>query len=199
MYTPNALQEELSCWRTIIHLNIVRSIRLIIETLDAFAETSPMPIASSFSTGSRSSTSTISSDADSIGPHQLTLLLRLRPLLDVETTLIQRLGAPHETEAIRLRKRNSLIPLGKIDMWEVHVRPGAWKKSLTSAPGKQKRMRSPVRHKTFCHDSDDLEDDDSIPHVIDACKEAMHELWRDQAVQNILERKRLRLEELPGL
>ena len=60
-------------------------------------------------------------------------------------------------------------------------------------------MRSPVRHKTFSHDSDDLEDDDSIPHVIDACKEAMHELWRDQAVQNILERKRLRLEELPGL
>ena len=207
-YAASTLQKELTCWKAVIHLNIVRSIRIIIEALDFFMKTSPVPASSSrvstsssayggLSSESGSSIAITSSETDSLGLHHLTLLLRLRHLADVEISLIKRLGGPDTTETFR--KRNSLLPLDKIDMWEVHVRPETWKKKLLSPTERHKRMKSSVRHPTFDDDADDSDDDDSIPHIINACKETMDDLWRDPLVQTILARMELRLEELPGL
>jgi hypothetical protein len=78
MHAPASLDSERSSWSTVVYLNIVKSIRILLESLEA-SDTAPED-------GRRS-------DAGDSWRHQLAnLRLRLSPLVGVETSLASRLS-----------------------------------------------------------------------------------------------------------
>lgn len=119
-----AFRAELPSWRAVIQLNIVRSIRLIIETLSE-AQAKP---------GEGSSPSP---PLPPLTPEHMTLKMRLSPLLQIEETLTRKL-----TSTSHLRGEAVDSPLASVTNGEnvrkeisVHSR-SSWKlsfKKLTKA------------------------------------------------------------------
>ncbi|KAF5383149.1 hypothetical protein D9615_005013 [Tricholomella constricta] len=143
------------------------------------------------------------------------LKTRLQPLRHIEALLIAKLVPPNEDEATHLAgpSHSSYPPdqpghtIGtSFRNQEIFVRPGAgWKGALSKA-----RVNYPS-----CSESEDpsphmdsgrptsagntgLETPDEPQEVLHQCRKDMMMLWNDDIVREILIRKKVRLEELPG-
>lgn len=190
LYTPTAFREERILWRAVIQLNLVRSIRTI---LDALSDHRLPPIDSGGE----------DSDEDSPGiPRELELLkTRLRPLRPIEALLIAKLVPPNEDEATHLGhkgKSNGSISSGGSDRsfyshsQEVSVRgANSWKSVLTKGVGR-------VNSRPISAGSTGLETKDEPQEVLHACRKDIMALWSDPIVRDILRRRKIRLEEFPG-
>jgi hypothetical protein len=107
-----AFQAERASWRAVIQLNVVRSIRLILEAIAEVQALQAPSTSSSPRSANRSlpssrppsSRSSPSAEVPKLTPDHLKLRLRLLPLLQVEELLIRRLmrAGTTEQEAARL-------------------------------------------------------------------------------------------------
>lgn len=158
-YTPNAFREERLAWRSVIYLNLVRSVRRIIEAIspvdspntstgsdptddegpshiqrlkhDSSESYAPRP---SLVQGSSSTLALFSS------PHYAELITRLAPLLSLEEQLFNQLAAGEDDEATRLawpaahdahRTTQDQLPAPSSRKNEVSVNTrNNWKKAL---------------------------------------------------------------------
>ncbi|KAI0711310.1 G-protein alpha subunit [Earliella scabrosa] len=196
MNTPKAFRAERASWRAVVHLNVVRSIRII---LDAMADAqlqqyhinaSPIrthppdlsrsPSGSSLSTRYRHSPLTA---------EHLKLKLRLAPLVQVEEALIRRLtpAGSGELEATQLRAYGSHADRARALEKEVAVNSQfAWKgvfnKMLSRNSG----------------DDADYNDPDDPSRILHACAEDMITLWSDPTIKAMLCSQGIRLEDMPG-
>ena len=111
-------------------------------------------------------------------PQHLELLRqRLMPLRHVEALLIAKLVPPNEHEATHLGNHH-----------EVFVRPGfAWKVARGSGG-------RPISAGTT-----GIETQDEVQEVFYRCRDDLLALWRDDTVRRVLRRRKIRLEESPGL
>ncbi|KAG6895728.1 hypothetical protein C0992_012998 [Termitomyces sp. T32_za158] len=182
LYTPTAFREERILWRAVIQLNIVRSIRLILDSLspsqnldsDADSDDGHLP---------SSSTTLVPSPLDA-------LRSRLQPLRHIEALLIAKLVPPNEDEPTHL-------PASQ----EIFVRPGAaWKGALAKARVScpDDPPASPPGRPTSAGNTG-LETQDEPQKVLHQCRRDMILLWNDHVVRQILLRKKVRLHESPGL
>lgn len=127
------------------------------------------------------------------------LAMRLLPLRHIEALLIAKLVPPNETEATHLgfcgsdvsSDDGSVLP-GLAKHREVFVRPGAtWKAGMLG------RVRMYGRPQSAGTTGQETQDESQ--QVLDELREDMIALWKDRTVKEILKRRKIRLEESPGL
>ena len=216
-YARDAWNAERASWRSVIQLNLVRSIITIVETLQAeMAGDRPSPdsvpqsarhspaISPKSSSGFMTAALTgniISqqSTSDSVpsllnGKHQL-LQLRLGPLRRVEADLKRRFGEQaYEDEEV------PSIPLGPlrldVDPQELYKKEFGVGR-LMEALKKSLHSQETARGSDPSHTTDNVVDE--VTEVIASCKDDMVALWSDPAVRTVLKNWNVRLEDSAGL
>lgn len=178
-YAPDEWQRERGSWRSIVQLNIVRSIITILRVIEA-AINGDAPVDSDEDDVSEQ-------DTRFTDRHQL-LMIRLAPLLGVEAELKHRLGAgtsplPPETNAM------SATPF-----------------ELSEAPSNARRKPEfSVRSWNDVLIAENRAGDaagtanDSVSATLSGCKQDMKALWNDKAVRSALQRRRIQLHDTAGL
>ncbi|KAI0346526.1 G-protein alpha subunit [Trametopsis cervina] len=195
MYNPTSLEEERLSWRPVVYYNIVRPVRRIFEVIDAYSELDSddenlvdgvMGTPDSDGLGSTSGHSIDSSTSE----RQLsTLRLRLSPLLSTEPALAERLSGGNPAAAagvkgnIFVRSGWQLLAKSKRDRPSISGRT-----SLDAVP-----RRSEESGKNPTSEPDKLIEEAAA--ILSACKDDIRELWEHPAIQNLREKRRLRLEE----
>jgi guanine nucleotide-binding protein alpha-1 subunit len=131
-------------------------------------------------------------------PRELELLkMRLLPLRHIEALLIAKLVPPNENEATHLghkgKSNESIISSGSdrsFHTQEVFVRgTSSWKGALAKS----------VSHRPTSVGTIGQETNDEPQEVLHSCKKDIMALWSDPLVRDILRRRKVRLEEFPGL
>ncbi|GJE88993.1 guanine nucleotide-binding protein subunit alpha [Phanerochaete sordida] len=181
-YAANAWAEERLAWKTVIQLNLIRHVTIILEHLsqDMNASTSEESGSDSDEPARPSRSSSASSLPLRFTEKHRLLKLRLAPLRSVQDDLQARLGAsdwPAPAPGSEPRSK----------MQDFFVRSNAgWKSSLR--PGK----RSPERSRRK------QDEDNETGEVLTGCAEDIKALWADDVIQDMLRRRKLRLDLLPG-
>ncbi|KAJ7502857.1 guanine nucleotide binding protein, alpha subunit [Mycena galericulata] len=187
--SPKAFRAERSSWRAVVHLNVVRSIRLIIHALtEAEASASaPQP-----------------APDDPVYPvitqELLTLKMRLLPLQQVEEALLGKLTPGAAFKQRPAAQTNNLSPLtnlpestrGGIPAAEVAVH------SATPWKGAFSRLMNNVRGSVDGPEVAEPQDSREARQLLHACAEDMIRLWNDPTVKEVLKVHRLRLEDMAG-
>ncbi|KAF8633887.1 hypothetical protein AX15_001192 [Amanita polypyramis BW_CC] len=177
MYEPKAFYAELASWRAIIQLNIVRSIRLILDAIDH---------AKTFDAG-----------FSPLSPELLRLRLRLLPLLQVEQALLRRLRLAGAGECLLDTAQLSHTDRGRAFLKEIGINAAVrWKEKLSFA--KSNSNSSGGRAGLDVGDVVNWNDPNDPGTVLHACSEDMTRLWNDPVVRELLARQSLRLEEVAG-
>lgn len=190
LYTPSAFREERILWRGVIQLNVVRSVRTI---MDALSNVRLPPVDSGGE----------DSDDDALHiPHEIDLLrMRLTPLRHIEALLIAKLVPPGEDDASSFaggasfsayKSRRSPSSERSWRTQEVFVRPGAtWKGALAKSTRRDGRPIS--------LGDTGMATRDEAQEVLHNCSDDIIALWHNKFVREVLRRRKIRLEELPGL
>ncbi|CAA7269764.1 unnamed protein product [Cyclocybe aegerita] len=206
-YAKAAWDAERTSWRSVIQLNVIRSIITIVEILQAEMDGDPID----------SSTPTTPAEAPALNSptqvlstlltdkHQL-LKLRLGPLRRVETDLRKRLGqgAVEETDGaaaelselgpLSLEPESEVLVKKQRTEWGVHRLHDALEKLSSTVA----RVGSPSSRG---HGSDDGSREggaDDVTDVIASCREDMKALWSDEAVRTVLKKRKTRMEDSAG-
>ncbi|KAJ7232777.1 guanine nucleotide-binding protein alpha-4 subunit [Mycena haematopus] len=178
--SPKAFKAERPSWRAVVHLNVVRSIRLIISALqeaEAYASSLEPP-----------------NPDDPVYPpitsELLTLKMRLLPLQQVEEALLNKL-----TPGASLGKAYTAAPDDPLPggTQEVSVHSAApWKGAFS-------RLMNNVRGSVDGPETNEPQDSREARQLLHACSEDMIRLWNDPTVKEVLKVHRLRLEDMAGL
>ncbi|KAF7315246.1 hypothetical protein MIND_00039000 [Mycena indigotica] len=169
--SPKAFKAELGSWRAVVHLNVVRSIRLILNALaeaEIAATTTPGP-------------------DDPVYPALTSelraLKMRLLPLQQVEAALLGKLtpgSKPRSTESSDDQQSSA----------EVSVHSTApWKNAFS-------RLMNNVRSSVDGPETNEPQDSKEARQLLHACSEDMIRLWNDPLVKEVLEVHRLRLQDM---
>ena len=163
-----------------IQLNIVRSIRIIVDTISDVQNNAVL--------------SEEESDGEEVFPVSGQLIAiqeRLKPLRHIENLLATKLVPPNEAEATHLASRPDFISSSQNRKGqEIFVRPGmGWHGALLRG----------ARSRPSSAGSTGFETPDDTQCVLDSCRADMVALWQNPTVRAILQRRKVRLEELPGL
>ncbi|THG94874.1 hypothetical protein EW026_g6679 [Hermanssonia centrifuga] len=200
IHSQKAFRTERASWRAVVLLNVVRSIRVILEAIadvqalhNASPSASPM-LQSRTLPGSRpsSSPSSPTSPADDVPrltADHLKLRMRLLPLLQVEEVLIRKLTPPGsiEYEATSLTQITN-IPTSLKEKEVVVNSQFAWKGLFNRFTNRENGDAESIN----------WDDPDDPGKIIHACGEDMIHLWADPTVQKVLEYQKIRLQDLPG-
>ncbi|KAG8970219.1 hypothetical protein FRC03_010409 [Tulasnella sp. 419] len=208
LYAPTSFAAERQAWKAVIYLNLVKSVRRILDSLthqddDAMSD-------DSYGSGQRPETpmslDALASPQSEFSNRQSTddnysqfaaIKLRLSPLTLAEDLLVRQLAGDGEDEATQLGNyhlngKNGTSVGNKVK--EVFVRSGNnWKKAF-SGSNRQKDNDSTTSSSDSGHNS--LKDDPFK--LVAACADDMAALWTDRTVRQILERKKVRLQESSG-
>ncbi|KAI0336827.1 G-alpha-domain-containing protein [Cubamyces sp. BRFM 1775] len=205
MNTPKAFRAERASWRAVVHLNVVRSIRVILEAM-AEAQAYHASTYSSPNTPIRThapdlfhaaSGSSLNRDARNQHPpltaEHLKLKLRLSPLVQVEEALIRRLtpagsGEVEATQLLSMSGGASHADRARALDREVAVNSQfAWKGVFHKMMGRNSS------------DGDaDFSDPDDPSRILHACAEDMITLWNDPVIKALLRAQGIRMEDMPG-
>ncbi|KAJ6602266.1 guanine nucleotide binding protein, alpha subunit [Mycena sp. CBHHK59/15] len=176
MYELKAFRAERASWRGIIQLNVIRSIRMI---LDAVAHAALSHDNESDSSSSASSQDMVHPDTELLG-----LCMRLSSLRPIEDILTQRLALPGAAD---FGSTTSQRPMKEV---AVNSMTG-WKGVITRAQGEGRECFD-IQHMVGW---DDPEDPGT---AINEQRNAMKRLWQNPAVHAILESQGIRLKESSG-
>ncbi|KAJ6593621.1 guanine nucleotide-binding protein alpha-4 subunit [Mycena capillaripes] len=171
-----AFKAERTSWRAVVHLNVVRSIRLIMSALaeaEAFAS-SPIPPGPDDPV------------YPALTPELLTLKMRLLPLQQVEEALLGKL-----TPGAKLNNAYSAAPDVQTPQ-EVSVH------SATPWKGAFSRLMNNVRSSVDGPEVNEPQDSRDARQLLHACSEDMVRLWNNPTVKEVLKAHRLRLEDMAG-
>ena len=191
LYAPNQFAQERASWKAVIYLNLVKSVRKILDALapetdqdDGARPETPMSFNALDSQTRTSSEDTYAQFS--------AIKLRLAPLTLAEDLLFRQLAGEGEVEATQLGNWNKP---SKNKMKEVFVRSGAnWKKSLSNGRISAGESNSSPSSSDSGHGSPN----DPFQ-LVRACAQDMAALWGDPNVRDVLRRKKIRLQESSGL
>ncbi|KAG6853545.1 hypothetical protein C0991_003336 [Blastosporella zonata] len=209
-YAREAWKAERLSWRAVVQLNLIRSIITIVETLQAEIDGDPIrllpaprPEALTYAQQKNQNTSPTRQSIDSeyldleldsynFAPIQLSekhhlLKRRLGPLRRIEADLKRRLGAGTE-EAVGVGGGvlDEDLPVGRSREFGVR----GWKHVLDGPLAALNGNTGIDRAQGGA--------DDAATEVIAECRQDMRALWTDATVQEVLKRRRMRLEDSPG-
>ncbi|KAF9528500.1 guanine nucleotide binding protein, alpha subunit [Crepidotus variabilis] len=199
MNSPKAFRHERASWRAVVQLNIVRSVRLILETLTEAYEGSSTPTPSSpIEARVPSPTPT------AITAELLRLRMRLLPLQQVEEVLLRKLtpAGSAEFEATHLSPING-TPYRTFRGSSTQISGNGKFKEITINSTAQWKIAFgklvAAARDSFDSAADiDFEDPNDPGVVLNACADDIVRLWHDKTVRQLLEAQRLRLEDMSG-
>jgi len=168
LHTPTQFHAERVAWRAVIYLNLVRSIRRVLQALEAEDPT-----------------------AKPRDTELEKLKLRLAPIRGLEEELVKKLSSTDENEAVRLAAvtgyQHTELKNGK-DPKELSLRTtNNWKKAFI----KQKHRPSEEVGGWWDDPSDPV-------HLLNACADDMISLWNHPTAKEALSKQRMRMEESSG-
>lgn len=212
LYTPSAFREERILWRAVIQLNLVRSVRKILDAISDHQDA----IIESTSGGEDD----FDDDTPYIHPDLHELKMRLLPLRHIEQLLIAKLVPPGEDEASGFgyfpasavappaaSSASMSVASGSINSGrythgyshsisqrnqEIFVRPGM------ALNGNVARGKGSIGGR-LSNGSNSLDGPDEPTIVIHECCRDIQALWRDRSAREILRRRKIKLEEQSGL
>ncbi|KAF9476380.1 guanine nucleotide-binding protein alpha-4 subunit [Pholiota conissans] len=191
--SPKAFRNERASWRAVVQLNVVRSVRLILETItEVHSTTSGIP-------GSSSGLSPTSPNSNAphslVSPELLKLRMRLLPLQQVEEVLLRKMtpAGSSEFEATHLSPVTNLPYKKRTEKFrEVAINSTAqWK-------GAFGRLMASARASMDSGADIDFEDPNDPGVILHACSDDIIQLWSDPAVKRLLEANKIRLEDMGG-
>ena len=182
-YAKAEWEKERNGWRSVVQLNVVRSIITIQNVIEAEMNGDAPP----------ESEDELAIDGDNeieglkFTDHHQLLMIRLAPLLRVEAELRHRLGAGSELVASSLNSMSATpfdAPYSNQRRGKPEISVPSWKDVLDpiGRPGE-------ISPKTA----------DTVTSVLAGCKDDMKALWDDKAVRLALKRRRLQLPDSAGL
>ncbi|KAH6914231.1 guanine nucleotide-binding protein alpha-4 subunit [Coprinopsis sp. MPI-PUGE-AT-0042] len=189
MNSPKAFGPERASWRAVVHLNVVRSIRTILDLMTEVTGTSGRATPTSTSPLSSRPPSPMLAAGITLGPELLRLKMRLSPLQQVEEVLLRKLSPPgaNELEATHLSSITNLpnapreLAVSSNSQWK-----GAFSRLMTSV-------------RTSIGSEADFSNDPNDPGpILHACAEDMITLWNDPTIKTMLRAYGVRLEDKPG-
>jgi len=196
MNSPKAFRAERASWRAVVHLNVVRSIRII---LDVMTEAQSAQAQLHSPNGVRPSTSRSPSESNArvyppLTADHLRLKMRLSPLLQVEKALIRKLTPPGsaEFEATHLAQASNVSYMERLRQKEVAIN------SLFAWKGVFGRLMLDGRDSVESREAIDWDDPEDPGRIIHACGEDMIRLWNDDTIRALLQVQGVRLEDQPG-
>ncbi|KAI0338804.1 G-alpha-domain-containing protein [Trametopsis cervina] len=201
-FSPSHFRNERLAWRTIVQLNLVRSVKTLLDVIqDEWThptETSPAPLPS---------------------PPVPQLSEKARGKLPAGTRSIRFSAQPHASASltdVHARARTRLMPLLAVEaeltrrlfpelaLPEVCVRAGnGWKDVLVqlhqaSATSKGKSSRGGGGNGGGNGEKGDGAGTEELAALLEACREDVVGLWEDAAVRAVLRRRAVRVEDMPG-
>ncbi|KIO17616.1 hypothetical protein M407DRAFT_227947, partial [Tulasnella calospora MUT 4182] len=187
LYAPASFSAERDSWKAIIYLNLVKSIRKVLDVISHDDDT--------FSDDGDNNPNSCQSTDDTYAQFAA-IKLRLSPLALADELLIKWLAGPGEEEATQFGSWAPHPTSSTSRIKEVFVRSSSnWKSGLFSGGhggAKRKENGSGAEGERKSAEKDDPFG------IVNACRDDMGTLWKDQNVQGILRRKGIRLEEMPG-
>ncbi|KAF8521927.1 guanine nucleotide binding protein, alpha subunit [Hysterangium stoloniferum] len=192
-YTPNAFREEHLAWRLVVYLNLVRSVRRILDALSPSDIDDDEP---NSPTSPRTAQGIDTSSPFAAEPYT-SLRQRLEPLLALEDELMKKLAGKDEGEATQLAYPSSsptptpTPPNGKPAEVSVNNRHN-WKRALNKLTLGSKGNGASSDDDGWWNDPTDH------CHVLNRCGPDIERLWSDPAVQSELQKRHVRLEESSG-
>ncbi|KDQ51779.1 hypothetical protein JAAARDRAFT_210909 [Jaapia argillacea MUCL 33604] len=192
-FTPNHFYNERSAWRTVIQLNLIRSVKRLLEVLQDEWDAAPTIIYPSNVTSTalpRSPTAPRrpSTTGSLLTPEHRKIRMRLSPLLSMESELTRKL---YDTQEVS--------PTSK----DICVRPGSgWKGIIKRVTGEESQRDSgaaPVKKRGSGRPGSSEGRSKADPTmVLAACKNDIIALWEDKVVKSVLKKHGVRLEDMPG-
>jgi hypothetical protein len=167
-------------WRSVIQLNLVRSIRTILDAV----------VGALHARAARVDSGDESDGSEDLGPLDdvRALAARLAPVRTVEAALIAQLVPRDEDEPTRLRADEVFVRSGT--SWKGQLAASrSWKGKAASRPGSPGGASSTLAAPA----------DEELTATIHACRLDMLALWNHSSTREILRRRRIRLDESPGL
>ncbi|KAF8906474.1 guanine nucleotide-binding protein alpha-4 subunit [Gymnopilus junonius] len=199
--SSKAFRHERASWRAVIQLNIVRSIRLILDLItEAHAHASGDASPAQISTGfprllTESADSPPIQTQSKVTPDLLKLRMRLLPLQQVEESLLRKMtpAGSAEFEATHLSPMTNRPYKGRSGKFkEVAINSTAqWK-------GAFGRLIATARASMDSAADIDFEDPNDPGVILNACAEDISKLWNDPTVKSLLKAHRIRLESMSG-
>lgn len=211
LHSPNTFYQERIAWRAVIYLNLIRSVRRILEALiPAPADPTLAEDSASF-LHFESSTTSASSSARPNRRFEL-YSRQLAPLLTLEQRLIRQLAFPDEdddpmtsgdltsAEYSSLPSHISMpIPYSQTKGGEFALRPTSnWKKSFSFLGGDSKDKNGNGTTNEIRGWWEDPRDPVHILHACAAGEFGIRSLWKDEEVRGVLAKRRVRMEESAG-
>lgn len=191
MQSKSAFSAQLNSYRALIYLNVLNSVRRILDAVALPDDTEQF-----LSDSSSSSDSSI--PHHHYPPHITPLAAQLRPLLHIQNVLERQLQGPTDSDTVqafgsrRSRRTGSTSSSGEDQLSEVTVHAwSSWSDRFT--PGKSNSGSSAD---AVCMDWTSRDDPGR---VFVSCSDALIALWEDPTVQNTLAQQRPSIRESPGL
>ena len=202
MYSPDSLDQERASWRTVVYFNVARSVKRILDILeshgDIFDDDTPdRPDTAAYDSFDSKLTFEGQDVVESPSTHLhtssvvtesqrliATLRLRLSPLVAAEYTLADKLSGG--------------IRVSGSGKGSVYVRDGWQSRSIARNSISRSRVASTPNYSLpgpFTDGVNVAEAVEEVCRILDASKEDVKTLWRSDVVQQMIKRRRLRLEE----
>ncbi|KAJ7274828.1 guanine nucleotide binding protein, alpha subunit [Mycena rebaudengoi] len=183
MCEPEAFRAERASWRAIIHLNVIHSVRILLDAVVRAPNSYEWTSNPRSSTSSNDSHASIRADAELLG-----LRMRLLPLLQIEDVLARRLADPTAPDEGRGSPTSPRRRAGK----EVAINSNvAWK-------GVFMRPQGEIRESFDTQNAVDWDDPEDPGVAINAKSADIKRLWQHPTLQILLERQGIRIQESPG-
>jgi guanine nucleotide-binding protein alpha-1 subunit len=198
-YARETWKQERNSWRSVIQLNLIRSVITIIETVQAELDGDPIthtiisPLNMNTESLLRSSLDVSESEittstrlAVPLTDRYKLLKVRLGPLRQIEADLKRQLGAGIE-EPAGGGVGAGVIGEGRMTVLATRFREFGVRE-LKDALGRSKRI--------MAGREDDI---DEATEVIASCREDIKALWMDEAVRGVLKKRKVMIEDSAGL
>ncbi|KAI0077025.1 G-protein alpha subunit [Panus rudis PR-1116 ss-1] len=197
-YARDTWTEELSSWRTVIQLNLLRNVNTILDIMESEMGGTSSSDEESDEDPSTSRSPEVHSRSNSLSPLKFTekhglLKLKLLPLRSVQKDLEERLGASStEDTGTAVAAKVDGIAFLKRRHQEAFVRSSGWKSTLRG------RKNSDVRGDNGLVKPNYENEARRTTEIIASCADDMKTLWEDETIQEMLRRRRVRLDDRPG-
>ncbi|KAH7341031.1 guanine nucleotide binding protein, alpha subunit [Rhizoctonia solani] len=196
LQSKSAFSAQLQSYRALIYLNILNSVRRILNAV-ALPDEADQFLSDTSSSSSHSSRSSYA--RRHYPPHLAALAVRLRPLLHIQKVLERQLQGSTDPDIVvppstrRSRRTESTASSGSGDDQQVshnEVTVHAW-----SSWSERLKTAGNVEGEAICMDWDSRDDPGRI---FAACVDDLIALWEDEAVQTELAKQRPSIRESPG-
>ncbi|KIM45068.1 hypothetical protein M413DRAFT_441725 [Hebeloma cylindrosporum] len=194
--SPKAFRNERASWRAVVQLNVVHSVRLILDIItEAHANSSSTTASMVGFSQSRSSSMDSFGSGTTINPELLKLRMRLLPLQQVEEALLRKMTPAGSAEF----EATHLSPLTNLPYKR---RPGKFREVAINSTAHWKsafgRLMATARTSVDSAADIDFEDPNDPGVILHACSEDIIQLWNDPTVKQLLKVQKLRLEDMAG-